>query len=240
MTRPSADLEPDTKDWTWVLERRCDECGLDARSSTGTTCPTPSGTTPRSGSRCSPTRRPVSARDPTAGRRWSTPATSTTSTRSSTTGSRRCSPRTLPTSPTGTRTPRRSSADYASQLPVDRRADPGGLGLRRGRPLRLGAPLSWHRRGVRSDGSEFTVESLGRYHLHDVVHHLHDVRDGSRCRHGPGLRRLRRRLRAGTLDLPDPVAAAVGRFAQLLPAGARVLEIGSAGGRDAAPWSRPA
>jgi hypothetical protein len=31
------------------------------------------------------------------------------------------------------------------------------------------------RRGRRSNGDEFTVESLGRYHLHDVVHHLHDV-----------------------------------------------------------------
>ena len=31
------------------------------------------------------------------------------------------------------------------------------------------------RRGVRSNGSEFTVETLGLYHLHDVVHHVHDV-----------------------------------------------------------------
>ncbi|RYB91977.1 DinB family protein [Nocardioides oleivorans] len=31
------------------------------------------------------------------------------------------------------------------------------------------------RRGLRSNGSEFTVETLGSYHLHDVVHHLHDV-----------------------------------------------------------------
>ena len=31
------------------------------------------------------------------------------------------------------------------------------------------------RRGLRSNGDEFTVETLGRYHLHDVVHHLHDV-----------------------------------------------------------------
>jgi hypothetical protein len=23
-------IEPDTKDWTWVLDRRCDECGFDA------------------------------------------------------------------------------------------------------------------------------------------------------------------------------------------------------------------
>ena len=34
----------------------------------------------------------------------------------------------------------------------------------------------WHRRGRRSNGSVFTVETLGRYHLHDVVHHLYDVR----------------------------------------------------------------
>ena len=25
-------IEPDTKDWTWVLERRCPECGYDAAS----------------------------------------------------------------------------------------------------------------------------------------------------------------------------------------------------------------
>ncbi len=31
------------------------------------------------------------------------------------------------------------------------------------------------RRGTRSNGDEFTVASLGAYHLHDVVHHLHDV-----------------------------------------------------------------
>jgi hypothetical protein len=33
----------------------------------------------------------------------------------------------------------------------------------------------WQRTGRRSNGSEFTVESIGRYHLHDVVHHLWDV-----------------------------------------------------------------
>lgn len=31
-------------------------------------------------------------------------------------------------------------------------------------------------RGLRSDGSAFTVDSLGRYFLHDAVHHLWDVR----------------------------------------------------------------
>ena len=34
----------------------------------------------------------------------------------------------------------------------------------------------WERRGVRSNGSEFTVLTLGRYGLHDLAHHLWDVR----------------------------------------------------------------
>lgn len=38
----------------------------------------------------------------------------------------------------------------------------------------------WSRSGRRSNGSVFTVESLGRYCLHDLVHHLHDVRLATR------------------------------------------------------------
>jgi len=37
------------------------------------------------------------------------------------------------------------------------------------------AGAEWERRGRRSNGSVFTVESLGRYHLHDAVHHLWDI-----------------------------------------------------------------
>lgn len=33
----------------------------------------------------------------------------------------------------------------------------------------------WPRPGRRSNGSVFTVESLGRYLVHDLVHHAHDV-----------------------------------------------------------------
>lgn len=33
----------------------------------------------------------------------------------------------------------------------------------------------WQRRGFRSDGSVFTVESLARYLMHDPIHHLWDV-----------------------------------------------------------------
>lgn len=35
---------------------------------------------------------------------------------------------------------------------------------------------AWDRPGRRSNGSVFTIASLGTYHLHDIVHHLWDVR----------------------------------------------------------------
>ncbi len=34
----------------------------------------------------------------------------------------------------------------------------------------------WDRTGFRSDGAAFTVDSFARYLIHDPVHHVHDVR----------------------------------------------------------------
>jgi hypothetical protein len=34
----------------------------------------------------------------------------------------------------------------------------------------------WQRRGRRSDGASFSVDTFARYFLHDLVHHRHDVR----------------------------------------------------------------
>jgi hypothetical protein len=36
-------------------------------------------------------------------------------------------------------------------------------------------PDEWTRAGRRSDGARFTIESFGRYLVHDPVHHLYDV-----------------------------------------------------------------
>lgn len=35
----------------------------------------------------------------------------------------------------------------------------------------------WERRGYRSDGAAFTVESFDRYLIHDPIHHLWDVQN---------------------------------------------------------------
>jgi DinB superfamily len=43
------------------------------------------------------------------------------------------------------------------------------------RTLDCVADDQWSRSGRRSDGSVFTVDSLARYFVHDLLHHLHDV-----------------------------------------------------------------
>lgn len=33
----------------------------------------------------------------------------------------------------------------------------------------------WQRTGFRSDGAAFTIDSISRYFIHDIVHHLYDI-----------------------------------------------------------------
>jgi SAM-dependent methyltransferase len=94
-------------------------------------------------------------------------------------------------------------------------------------------PDAWSRRGLRSDGSEFTVESLGRYHLHDIVHHQYDVRAAVARATVEAYDASAAAYRDGTADVPAAVREAIAGFVAALPAGARVLEIGSGSGRDA-------
>jgi SAM-dependent methyltransferase len=98
--------------------------------------------------------------------------------------------------------------------------------------------LSWQRRGRRSDGHEFSVESLARYQLHDVVHHLHDVRDAARSATIRAYDASADDYRDPTGELPATVAAAIERFTRFVPRGGRVLEVGSGSGRDAVALER--
>jgi SAM-dependent methyltransferase len=89
----------------------------------------------------------------------------------------------------------------------------------------------WSRPGRRSNGDAFTIESFGRYHLHDVVHHLWDVA-GAVTVGGYGQQAAA--YRAAGQPMSDNVRVAVDELVAALPAGSRVLEIGSGAGRDAA------
>ncbi len=92
-------------------------------------------------------------------------------------------------------------------------------------------PAAAHDRpGYRSDGSEFTVATLARYHLHDVVHHAWDVRRQVTV---AAYDAQARAYRGASAPENAIVAAALDDFVGRIGAGAHVLEIGSGGGRDA-------
>jgi SAM-dependent methyltransferase len=237
MTRPPGDLEPDAKDWTWVLGRRCEECGLDVRD-------VERHDLPRAFRSNAQVWHALLA-DPGAAQRtrpdrWSTLEYACHVHDVHQVFHDRVSSMLVEDTPHFPNWDQDRSAvegRYAAQLPSIVGPTLVAAAYAVSDLYASVPPLSWHRRGVRSDGSEFTVESLGRYHLHDVVHHLHDVRDA-----GPAATVRAYDASAAdygtTAELPDPVVAALERFAGVLEPGARVLEIGSGGGRDARALER--
>jgi Methyltransferase domain len=89
------------------------------------------------------------------------------------------------------------------------------------------------RRGFRSDGAAFTVDTLGRYHLHDLVHHAHDVREFAARATVAAYDGNAADYSDGTWELNDEVREELDWLARAVGPGGAVLEIGSAGGRDA-------
>jgi len=169
------DIAPDTKDWTWVLERPCPECGFD---------PTQVAVADLADLIHDNTRGWYTALDgPGAAVR---PDSSTWSPLEYACHVRdvhrifkeRVGLMLEQDDPQFANWDQDATAvedRYADQDPaavsvelVEAAADVAGVyaGV---------ADDQWQRPGRRSNGSAFTVETLGRYHLHDVVHHLHDV-----------------------------------------------------------------
>jgi SAM-dependent methyltransferase len=226
-------LERDTKDWTWVLERPCEECGFDAGAFDRPAIP-------RAFRRNAQVWFSLLA-DPSAGERiradrWSTLEYA-------------CHVHDVHqiyhdrvTQMLGEDNPMFSNWDQDQSAEDGRYADqlPSIVG-----PTLVAAayamsdlydsvpPLAWHRRGRRSDGHTFTIESLARYQLHDVVHHLHDVRHAARAATVRAYDTSAADYGIRTQDLPAGMRAAITAFASALRPGARVLEIGSGSGRDA-------
>ncbi|MFC8921000.1 DinB family protein [Cellulosimicrobium sp. NPDC057127] len=67
-------------------------------------------------------------------------------------------------------------ADYAHQDPAAVARELEVAGERVATRFDALTPDRWERPGRRSNGSVFTIRTLGQYFVHDVVHHLHDVR----------------------------------------------------------------
>lgn len=172
-------IEPDTKDWTWVLERPCPECGFDASAVDVAELP---GLLTRNAEgylRVLATDAATTRPDP---RTWS-PTEYAAHVRDV----HRLFAERL-----------RLMLDSDDPLFTNWDQDETALAERYDLqdPAVVGPELTaaaadvaavyagvrdeqWQRPGRRSDGSVFTVESFGRYHLHDVVHHLWDVGGGA-------------------------------------------------------------
>ena len=65
--------------------------------------------------------------------------------------------------------------DYASQRPDTVAAELAAAAEAAANTYATVPDDAWSRRGLRSNGSEFTVASIAVYHLHDIVHHGWDV-----------------------------------------------------------------
>ena len=166
---------PDTKDWTWVLTRPCPECGFDPAAGTLDVVPSrlrrnaavwrdvlsrPDAATRPSPQVWSPLEYACHVRDAHdmfAGR------------------VRLMLEQDEPTFPNWDQDETAVAGEYASQDPAVV-ADELAAAAEAVAALYAGVDADTRgRRGLRSNGSEFTVESLAIYHLHDDVHHLHDV-----------------------------------------------------------------
>lgn len=181
---PTDNPPPDTKDWTWVLERPCPECGYRAeavdRDQIGALMrsnaagfraalkrgdivhqrpPVPPGGSPRwSGLEYGAHVRDVYK---LANERLT-----------------RMIKKKGPTFPDWDQDGAAIEGDYASADPDKVSYD---LAVTAGKVADLLDKIrgdDWQRSGTRSDGREFTIESLARYMLHDVTHHLWDVERG--------------------------------------------------------------
>jgi DinB superfamily len=168
-------ITPDDKDWTWVLERPCPQCGFDASTRKGTDLGHDIRETAESWRQVM-SRRDVGKRP--AEDRWSPLEYG-------------CHVRDLfkvfdrrlvlmlsednPTFENWDQDATAAESNYEAQ-------DPGSVSKELSEAASVLAGRfdgveegQWERPGTRSNGSLFTVESLGLYLIHDPVHHLWDV-----------------------------------------------------------------
>lgn len=169
-------IVPDTKDWTWVLERPCPECGFVAAGVTPDQVgPAVRETLPRwraALARPGATVRP----DPAT---WSVLEYGAHVRDVFGVFDVRLAAMVEGDDPEFADWDQDATAladGYAQQDPAVVARELEIAGERVAGRFDAVVPDQWERPGRRSNGSVFTVRTLGQYFLHDVVHHLHDVR----------------------------------------------------------------
>jgi len=182
---PIVTIVPDTKDWTWVLDRTCPECGFDTRAFPKEQIPS------LLRENAAQWHRVLSGRGDLRRRprpdRWSpleyachvrdvcriyTQRLDLLLTRDD------------PTFPNWDQDATAVADRYQEQDPATVAEELTAAAQRLAAAFEAVTGDQWRRPGGRSDGPRFTVETFGRYFLHDPVHHLYDVRD-QRGAHDP-------------------------------------------------------
>ena len=168
-------IEPDTKDWTWVLGERCNECGLAAgdvdtrevAARTRADLPRWAAALARPDARSrpapgvwSPTEYACHVRDVFVLFNQSLQLMLTEDD---------------PLFGNWNQDDTAIADDYASQDPAPVAAELVPAGEALAAAFDEVPSDAWDRTGRRDDGSEFTVATFAQYFLHDVVHHLHDI-----------------------------------------------------------------
>jgi DinB superfamily len=172
-------IVPDTKDWTWVLERPCPECGFDARAF-------PREQVGRMVRENAAAWQDVLARHGglttrPSDDRWSAVEYA-------------CHVRDVfrlyderlemmltdddPNFPNWDQDVAAVEERYNEQDPVAVAGDIATAAAQLADRFDGVSGDTWQRTGNRSDGARFTVESFARYMVHDPVHHLDDVARG--------------------------------------------------------------
>jgi hypothetical protein len=168
-------IEPDNKDWTWILERPCPECSYDAAEVDPAMLPEALRATAR--------RWRLALTDPECTVRpaedvWSTLEYACHVRDVHRVFDERVGRMLAEDDPLFANWDQDATAvqdHYSAQVPATvARELVAAAGAVADRYASVTGD-QWGRTGRRSDGARFTVDTIGRYHLHDVVHHLYDV-----------------------------------------------------------------
>lgn len=168
-------VTPDTKDWTWVIEKRCPECGFDAAAVSLADLPD----LVRGNAAAWPAvlSRPDVRQRPEPGT-WSPLEYGCHVRDACRVFTDRLRLMLTADDPPFANWDQDATAieqAYADQDPRQVAADLVRNADEFAEEFGAVRPDQWDRTGRRSNGSVFTVATLARYFAHDPVHHLHDV-----------------------------------------------------------------
>jgi hypothetical protein len=175
MTDEPTAVPPDDKDWTWVLREPCPECGFDAHAMNR--CDVPAYTRIAIAAFVAVLGRPGAAERPAPGI-WSPLEYA-------------CHVRDVcllfdkrlqlmlaeddPLWANWDQDETAAAAKYWAQDPATVAAELPPVGDAIAASFAAVEDDEWQRPGRRSNGSVFTVDTLGRYFVHDLRHHVHDI-----------------------------------------------------------------